>query len=212
MVERVVNFVNDSLSELITGTVTRERFLNEEFPILLYGSIFSMEPLYDLSSPNATAFIDNKFADIAAVLSRDFRHDIICDGSVVGTAWVNETYFDVEWRWMVYPALTVLLTTAFLGAVMLRSRGRKTWKSSPLALAFSGIGRQLGSSFGKTNGVYGDGSDIALDVEAMEKIARMVCVRLLPSGQWEVRMEEASLNEADVDRKVTEEKKGDSSA
>lgn len=60
---------------------------------------------------------------------------------VIGTALEMSTFVHIRWGWIALPAVVVLMTGAFLGAAMWRSRSTRTklWKSSALAMLFHGL-------------------------------------------------------------------------
>ncbi|KAF2143983.1 uncharacterized protein K452DRAFT_306628 [Aplosporella prunicola CBS 121167] len=82
---------------------------------------------------NITRFIE----EIAESLSNRIRY---ADSSyrVHGTAFRDETYISVRWKWAALPPALLLLTAFYLACAVLQNakRGTALWKSSSLALLF----------------------------------------------------------------------------
>jgi hypothetical protein len=63
-------------------------------------------------------------------------------GSVSGSAWHTETCISVQWPWLAFPAVLLLLSLVFLLMTIAQGVGRSSdmiWKASPLALLFHGL-------------------------------------------------------------------------
>lgn len=59
--------------------------------------------------------------------------------AVTGTTWTVQSFVHVRWPWMIMPGMLVVLSGFFLLITILHTRNQYIWKSSPLALLFSGL-------------------------------------------------------------------------
>jgi hypothetical protein len=94
---------------------------------------------------------------------------------VVGHALHDDTFIQVQWLWLIFPASTVLLAVIFLALTMLRSARADApiWKSSSLAMLLHDM-----------TGYYG--AERYDRVEEMENVAKKVEVKLVrrESEKW----------------------------
>lgn len=91
-----------------------------------------------------------------------------------GVACLTDVYVVVQWGWMVFPALLVVLAAVFLGAnswVDRRQRTSPHWKFSLVLLLFHGL-----------SGRAGDDVDVNERVE-MDARAQGMMVRLEKNGE-----------------------------
>ncbi|KAF4771204.1 hypothetical protein HAV15_012506 [Penicillium sp. str.  len=95
-----------------------------------------IEALYGESGGYAD--INSLFKSLASSLTTHSRSKV-CDGSIDGVAWTNQSFVHVRWPWMSLPIALVVLTVVFLIVTVIRTRNQYIWKSSPLALLFSDV-------------------------------------------------------------------------
>ncbi|KAJ5415595.1 hypothetical protein N7465_004290 [Penicillium sp. CMV-2018d] len=95
-----------------------------------------IEALYGVSEGYAD--INSLFESLASSLTTHARSKV-CDGTIDGVAWTNQSFVNVRWPWMSLPIALVVLTVVFLVATVIRTRHQYIWKSSPLALLFSDV-------------------------------------------------------------------------
>ncbi|KAF7515906.1 hypothetical protein PCG10_002689 [Penicillium crustosum] len=95
-----------------------------------------IEALYGESGGYAD--INSLFKSLASSLTTHARSKV-CDGTIDGVAWTNQSFVHVRWPWMSLPIALVVLTIVFLIVTVIRTRHQYIWKSSPLALLFSDV-------------------------------------------------------------------------
>jgi hypothetical protein len=81
-------------------------------------------------------------ADTMTVYMRHYTNDDDDIRFTRGTIMVNDTCVSVQWEWMSFLAIMLLLTLIFLGATIVywhRGTWREDWKSSSLAVLFHGV-------------------------------------------------------------------------
>lgn len=87
-----------------------------------------------------------------SVTARWRQGDGISDnvGPVVGLVWGNQTCVRVNWAWIALPAALLLLRVNFLFLTIVKTRSKKAhvWKSSTLAVLFSGLDQEIRKSDG----------------------------------------------------------------
>ncbi|RHZ61811.1 DUF3176 domain-containing protein [Aspergillus thermomutatus] len=117
--------MRNTLSPLVSGfgtlPVSNRPYFTSDTLRALYGG-----------SGNLTQ-ISGTFASLAAALSTNARNRV-CQGTVPGDAWANESYIHVRWLWMLLPIVLVVLSILFLIVTVVHTRNQYIWKSSPLAL------------------------------------------------------------------------------
>jgi hypothetical protein len=82
-------------------------------------------------------------SELATTMTNAFR----ASGGAVpvsGQAYELSPFVHIRWGWITLPVLVILMTGAFLGASMVRSRKTRTklWKSSALAMLFHGLDKE----------------------------------------------------------------------
>ncbi|KAL4805366.1 hypothetical protein BDV18DRAFT_161022 [Aspergillus unguis] len=100
--------------------------------------------------------------------------------TVRGTAYTSEVYVQVQWAWLILPALLIIAGNGFVLLTIRANKSRRValWKSSTLALLFHGMEQVSRDEQG-----YGT-------ISRMESMAGTVDVRLQPSsvdGRWVLR-------------------------
>jgi hypothetical protein len=89
--------------------------------------------------------------------------------------------YEVEWRWLVLPAVIVGLAVLILTITMYRTRRECIWKSSTLALI--SLGAQVERQIGQCTSMRQSGIAYSEDIRG---IAKNVKVRLDADGRWHV--------------------------
>jgi hypothetical protein len=71
--------------------------------------------------------------------------DFIIGEPVQGTAWTTQTQIRVQWAWILYPVVLLVLTLIFFATTVLQSRYKKlgAWKSSTLPLLCAGLNENI---------------------------------------------------------------------
>ena len=91
----------------------------------------------------------------------------------IGTSFRNETCVHIQWVFLIYPAILVLLSLIFFFSMVLKTRGtttsRNDWKSSPLVLLFHGLHQEVIANREVSESV---------GAKEMEMIAEKIFVRL----------------------------------
>ncbi|PKY05453.1 hypothetical protein P168DRAFT_233986 [Aspergillus campestris IBT 28561] len=87
-----------------------------------------------------TTEIDSVFHSLATALTRHARSSVCHARTVTGITWGQQSFVHVRWGWLVLPGVLVVLSLIFLGITIFHTRNQFIWKSSPLALLFSGLG------------------------------------------------------------------------
>ncbi|KAK0633880.1 hypothetical protein B0T14DRAFT_599058 [Immersiella caudata] len=134
-----------------------------------------------------TASVDND-ADMASGTTGD---------AVEGEVWATGVCTEVDWRWLLLPAILVGLTVVVLIATIVGSWKRPVWKASVLPVVF--YGRRFVTRDGETVGADEHGE---MSLEEMEKVAGKVEVRLevaAGEGGWAETLKGTRRVDADVD-------------
>ncbi|KAL4807997.1 hypothetical protein BDV18DRAFT_167820 [Aspergillus unguis] len=127
--------------------LSRLAMANSLMPLLEgEGSLFiSNRPSWDPQTLKAVYGTQGNLTDIASVfksltssLTLQARSKV-CDATVQGTTWTEQSFVQVRWLWMILPGALVLLSGIFLFVTILHTRNQYIWKSSPLALLFSDL-------------------------------------------------------------------------
>ena len=87
-----------------------------------------------------TTGINSVFHSLATALTRHARSSVCHARTVTGITWAQQSYVHVRWGWLVLPGVLMILSIIFLGITIFHTRNQFIWKSSPLALLFSGLG------------------------------------------------------------------------
>lgn len=87
-----------------------------------------------------TTEIDSVFHSLATALTRHARSSVCRARMVTGITWGQQSFVHVRWGWLVLPGALMVLSLVFLGITIFHTRNQFIWKSSPLALLFSGLG------------------------------------------------------------------------
>ncbi|KAJ5907650.1 hypothetical protein N7495_000332 [Penicillium taxi] len=122
--------MSNSLDSLLKGT----------------GSLFvSNRPRWDSDTLEALYGLYGNYTDInlvfqslASSLTVNARSNV-CTSDVRGKAWSVESFVRVRWGWFILPIIVVVLSVIFLMVTIAHTRNQYIWKSSPLALLFSGL-------------------------------------------------------------------------
>ncbi|KAF7531220.1 hypothetical protein G7054_g9071 [Neopestalotiopsis clavispora] len=90
------------------------------------------------------ANVSAKWDNMAISMTNNMRRNGAPENSApaTGVAFVVDTCIIVQWAWIAYPSLLLILTLGFLLAVVLQSAAggnQMVWKSTPLALVFHGL-------------------------------------------------------------------------
>lgn len=87
-----------------------------------------------------TTEINSVFQSLATALTRHARSSVCHARTVTGITWAQQSFVHVRWGWLVLPGVLMILSIIFLGITIFHTRNQFIWKSSPLALLFSGLG------------------------------------------------------------------------
>ncbi len=116
--------------------------------------------------------VNRTFQNISDSITSFFRQKRVSkyNNPAKGVVMHNRTCLSVQWAWLAFPSILVLLTLIFFVATIIDTRpmGNRApvWKSSPLALAFHGL--ELPNRHETGVG----------DIEGMEALAKDMVVRL----------------------------------
>lgn len=89
--------------------------------------------------------------------------------------------YEVEWRWLVLPAVIVGLAVLILAIMMCRTRRECIWKSSTLALI--SLGAQVERQIGQSTSMRQSGIAYSEDIRGIDKNVK---VQLDADGRWHV--------------------------
>lgn len=110
------------------------------------GSLFvSNRPSWKPETLEAVYGTQGNYTDITSVfesLARSLTlqaRSKVCKSAVTGITWTVQSFVHVRWPWMILPGALVVLSGFFLVVTILHTRNQYIWKSSPLALLFSGL-------------------------------------------------------------------------
>jgi len=109
---------------------------------------------------------------------------------VVGQVWVTSTCVRVQWVWLIYPAVLVVMLFVFFimsvwSARMGGELGRQNYKTSVLPLMFHTVERQGAAGSGGNAAMYQDGSGGILQTkEEIEREAELRVVLGKGEGGW----------------------------
>ena len=81
--------------------------------------------------------LDGMLGNMALYMSNEVRKE--SSNYAFGTMQLMQSHYDVEWGWLAYPIIVVLIAIIFLLATMVRSRHTDPWKASVLALILHGL-------------------------------------------------------------------------
>jgi hypothetical protein len=124
--------------------------------------------------------IERKFHALANSLTINARtNSRVCNGTVYGSDIVTEAYIHINLRWLIFPTIVVCGAFLFLLATIWRTRKQHIWKSSPLALMFSGLG--LGQRSQDDRGSF---VPPGLRLRQIEDVAKTMTVQLDKQGNW----------------------------
>ena len=141
----------------------------------------TMQAMYNNNKTDHS--VNDVFKGIANVLTDRMRTSPdICGGFAPGIVSRTEPYMFVVWWWMIYPIFVVAATTLFLVLIMIKTRHHHIWKSSPLALVFSGL--YQGEHMQAARILRGKNGP---ETSTMEDAAMGMRVRLREEGEWDVR-------------------------
>lgn len=116
--------------------------------------------------------VNRTFQNISDSITSFFRQNSLSkyNDPAKGVVMHDRTCLSVQWAWLAFPSILVLLTLIFFVAIIIDTRpmGNRApiWKSSPLALAFHGL--ELPNRHETGVG----------DIEGMEALAKDMVVRL----------------------------------
>ncbi|KAI4209375.1 MAG: hypothetical protein LQ351_007707 [Letrouitia transgressa] len=123
---------------------------------------------------NLTTLIDN----LAHSMSNNIRQQNDTTPNVNGTAWRTETFVQVRWAWLSFPAILVLASLFFLVISVWDTAHRDVlvWKASCLALLFQG----------RTLDLTGCDNDPVNQLSEMNNVAAKINVQLETTvgGDW----------------------------
>ena len=133
-----------------------QHFLSSSFS----GEIIQDAPIYSpilevladygtFGDPNAPDGIDLSnlpgiMANITQSISAALRQAEHMNISI-GAAYRSDTYIQVEWYWLIFPSVLLIITLLFLTITIWQTKNDDaimTWKSSPLPLLFHGLSSQ----------------------------------------------------------------------
>lgn len=165
------NSVDQFLSDFLNGTVAPEVMISMHH----FEGPPHIQALYnegDLAFENIDEIWRNISDSMTTYIRQSGRENVSIPA--VGVTRRAQTCVRIQWAFIIYPAILVVLSLIFFASMVLQTRGTKTsrhdWKSSPLALLFHGLDREAITSC----------SEIAESVgtKEMETIAKETSVRL----------------------------------
>lgn len=122
-------------------------------------------------------FSDN-FERIATMMTNIIRSDSI--HTVDGPAFTRETMIHVDWPWLTFPFILLILTLAFLGATVLKTKksdntGPGVWKTSAMPTLIYGLPDDMQKQLNTSSGIGTSMDD-----------AKKLKIRLHPKKGWRV--------------------------
>lgn len=129
-------------SSFLTGTINTESnaFLGSTVTTMLWQSSNVTEAMLNMASYMTTALRSN---DSLLLQAEQKNATVIAPGqTIIGTAYVQQQYVSVRYRWLLLPLIMLFLATVLLAitiTITIRT-GVGVWKSSPLALFFHARG------------------------------------------------------------------------
>jgi len=127
-------------------------------------------------------------ANIAHALTNAMR--VSSGQQVQGEVHIEEAHIQVQWLWLIYPLVMLILGAIFLALTVWRTRksGVPSWRSSVLAVMEHGVNTSLYEEIGSSrlSGVDGDPAAVVgkETVSDLEVWAEDISVRLRRRGLW----------------------------
>ncbi len=132
------------------------------------GTDFRGEPMFTTGIAQGFHYsglenIEATLANVADALTNAMRAE--SNDQVQGTVFVVETFIHVQWIWLLYPVIMVILSIFLLGLTIWRSRRDDVpnWRSSVLAVMEHGVNTSIRD---ETNSDLANGIDVDLAVPA----------------------------------------------
>ncbi|KAI8935464.1 hypothetical protein NX059_008034 [Plenodomus lindquistii] len=172
---------NDTFFDIVT-------IFDEVFPSLLTASNETAKPFLKIR----TSFIDQvMFRDVhfnpwvapnnvtrhmermAEAMTNLVRSDSNSNELIAGSAYAPEIYISVQWAWLTFPIIMLLLSIVFLAATMNKTSKDQNgiWKTSAMPALIHGLPQDVQKHFI----TQGDGA-----------VSKLVRIKLLPNEGWRV--------------------------
>jgi Protein of unknown function (DUF3176) len=138
---------------------------------------------------NGGANVVRTLANIADALTNAVR--VSSEQQVQGVVRIEETHIHVQWLWLIYPLVMVVLGAIFLALTVWRTRKSEvpSWRSSVLAVMEHGVNTSLHEEIGSSqlSGLAADPAAAAgkEKVSDLEVWAEDISVRLRRRGLWD---------------------------
>jgi len=118
---------------------------------------------------------------IARAMTNAMRSDTNTNTLVAGTAYLRETYVAVQWAWLTFPLVMLLLSIVFLVATMVKTSNQKyddigMWKSSAIPSLMYGLPKDM----------QGDFVASATSRHTFSRRSKKMLIRLQPKQGWRV--------------------------
>ncbi|KAL9110658.1 MAG: hypothetical protein Q9227_004835 [Pyrenula ochraceoflavens] len=143
--------VENFLSSYFNGSVVSDPSKGDNYPYIVTASGIQLEKFYN-SGNMSFDYVDGLFKNVADSMTAYIRQSTKPGAGgftplnekemeASGTAYKQDTCIVVRWRFLALPIILVALTAFFLIAIIAEtiSIDRRPWKSSSLALLFSGL-------------------------------------------------------------------------
>ncbi|KAF6822946.1 hypothetical protein CPLU01_11699 [Colletotrichum plurivorum] len=108
---------------------------------LLASSIFAVVPPGD-DTPPLQKTLESYMNNVAIAIGDEMR--TFSGTTISGKVHVIEPYYDIYWRFALYPGLLLLLSMCFVFVTMWRTWKLPVWKTSPLPMLYHGFDRPVG--------------------------------------------------------------------
>ncbi|KAF6787579.1 hypothetical protein CMUS01_16449, partial [Colletotrichum musicola] len=108
---------------------------------LLASSIFAVDPPGNDTAPLQET-LRHYLNNVAIAIGDEMR--TFSRTTISGKVHVIEPYYDIYWRFVLYPGLLLLLSMCFMFVTMWRTWKLPVWKTSPLPMLYHGFDRPVG--------------------------------------------------------------------
>jgi hypothetical protein len=134
----------------LTGWAMNDTLTTDDESYYSYTSIFMQTMISRVVNGNATTMMSGVNATAAALTSaitstlRQHAELYSKSGDIYGashgtTIWSPISVYVIQWKYLIFPAAIVALSTLFFVGTVFATRGDAIWKSSQLALIFHGL-------------------------------------------------------------------------
>jgi hypothetical protein len=116
---------------------------------------------------------------LATGLTNTIRSSKSSRETVTGDAWAEEVFITIQWEWLIYPFILLILSLVFLVSTMIKTAGdgaTGVWKTSAMPTLIYGLPQEVREGIESSK----------IDHSATEMGVRKVKIRLLPHHGWRV--------------------------